>query len=916
MAETRIRPEGENELTEAIVKALDAWMNQATIMATVVRWSGEPLAAAVRWPGQNAWGRLVDRTVLPVSERLYRAAAAVVTGEALERFLAGVRRRLVDESTLIDDIHTAQERHGDEAVDIDWTGADGDSLPWRSRAALIGQHEAQVTSMQAATDGAPEGARKRWQHRSDDRVRTAHRTAGGQVRPLDEPFTVGGAQLMYPGDPSGPADQTLNCRCEMFLITPTQGETMDAALLTAAVTADLQAPLAPRDTKWDGTDAKAKLRAWASDGDTLDAAKMARGFLWADADAPPSAWKLPVATVVDGRLTLVWSGITAAAAAVQGARTPIDLPAGDVDKVKTALGKLYARAAKDFDDDSIQAPWFREAGRKASIMAQLAMIADESSVEAASAALEEARHNLTAAAVRNRGGAWRPESAWFQPPQNADKERMAAGEQPLVSDNGRILGYVATWAQPDGGPTLHLGYVDAGEYVAVPGQQDYGYFHQNNINYPLSDGTSAHVGIITDAGHPTDIDNPRHQAALVRVGEDETGVWIAGAVFPDVLEDQMRFSRMKASAISGEWDLRTGTFRGAAMVNHPGFPQPTRRGQDFYALAASLDTSDAALFARAVTSLLEAAPALQKIAAAVPPQFRDDSGDKPPADSTLTPASVEFLQGMTAHHKAGITMGRAYADRDSGEQNPAVAQLAETILTKQTAQVSEMESMLRDAGAPVEQRKTDKPMDMSAAAKPKRKTDDDDSEDDRDDRSEDDASDPDSTEDTPPAADDTDTEPEESPDGGGEQEEKPNPFAEDAEDDSDADEDETPAQRRRRRMRAAYAKLIEESYDDLPAEKTAGVLFLDAALDVLDDKEELHAAVKAALPVHGVDLPLSLRILESFLDDNDELISIQQARAASVKAAEQLCRSTKPQHAAVRAQACRLYSEYRAKAGA
>ncbi|MDR7492185.1 MAG: ADP-ribosyltransferase domain-containing protein [Armatimonadota bacterium] len=37
----------------------------------------------------------------------------------------------------------------------------------------------------------------------------------GQTRPLQEPFDVGGASLMHPGDPAGPAGEVINCRCTL-----------------------------------------------------------------------------------------------------------------------------------------------------------------------------------------------------------------------------------------------------------------------------------------------------------------------------------------------------------------------------------------------------------------------------------------------------------------------------------------------------------------------------------------------------------------------------------------------------------------------------------------------------------------------------------------------------------------------------
>lgn len=56
-------------------------------------------------------------------------------------------------------------------------------------------------------------ATKVWLATEDVRTRETHRIADGQRRKLNEPFEVGGGQLRYPGDPLGPADEVINCRC-------------------------------------------------------------------------------------------------------------------------------------------------------------------------------------------------------------------------------------------------------------------------------------------------------------------------------------------------------------------------------------------------------------------------------------------------------------------------------------------------------------------------------------------------------------------------------------------------------------------------------------------------------------------------------------------------------------------------------
>jgi hypothetical protein len=58
------------------------------------------------------------------------------------------------------------------------------------------------------------GLMKRWKHIPVARVpRISHLLADGQVRKPGEPFLVEGEELMYPRDPSGSAENTINCHC-------------------------------------------------------------------------------------------------------------------------------------------------------------------------------------------------------------------------------------------------------------------------------------------------------------------------------------------------------------------------------------------------------------------------------------------------------------------------------------------------------------------------------------------------------------------------------------------------------------------------------------------------------------------------------------------------------------------------------
>jgi hypothetical protein len=78
-------------------------------------------------------------------------------------------------------------------------------------------HTAQEQSIQQAiAKGAVDRAAVKyvWRTAHDSRVRDSHRIMDGQLRKEGEQFVTGaGFHLLYPGDPSGPASETISCRC-------------------------------------------------------------------------------------------------------------------------------------------------------------------------------------------------------------------------------------------------------------------------------------------------------------------------------------------------------------------------------------------------------------------------------------------------------------------------------------------------------------------------------------------------------------------------------------------------------------------------------------------------------------------------------------------------------------------------------
>jgi hypothetical protein len=82
------------------------------------------------------------------------------------------------------------------------------------------------TTQQQAGNIIP-GLLKRWIATADRRTRPTHRNAHRRYFkdpiPVSEPFRVGNSLLMYPGDPAGSPQETINCRCTEATIVPELG---------------------------------------------------------------------------------------------------------------------------------------------------------------------------------------------------------------------------------------------------------------------------------------------------------------------------------------------------------------------------------------------------------------------------------------------------------------------------------------------------------------------------------------------------------------------------------------------------------------------------------------------------------------------------------------------------------------------
>lgn len=160
-----------------------------------------------------------------------------------------------------------------------------------------------------------------------------------------------------------------------------------------------------------------------------------------------------------------------------------------------------------------------------------------------------------------------PPDEWFDQPK-------LDGPTPLtVLATGQVYGHIATF------DVAHIGL--PGKVHAPRSKSNYAYFHTGEIvtasgaRVPVGQLTLAggHAPLNADAGAAVaHYDNTASAVVDMRLFEDKYGIVAAGAVRPEVTEEDVR--ALRASAPSGDWRPINGNLELVAVcqVNVPGFP--------------------------------------------------------------------------------------------------------------------------------------------------------------------------------------------------------------------------------------------------------------------------------------------------------------------------------------------------------
>lgn len=177
-----------------------------------------------------------------------------------------------------------------------------------------------------------------------------------------------------------------------------------------------------------------------------------------------------------------------------------------------------------------------------------------------------------------------PPKAWFQNPKLPRKTKLT------VTPEGRVYGHLAAWNE------CHRDVAMRECVMAPKSQLGYAPFHLGSTL--TAEGELIDTGkIVMDTRHANinlgyaataiHYDNTGDEIATIRCGEDEFGIWFAGAVVPEATPSKI--AKLRRSPLSGDWRRERGSLEltAALAVNAPAFPVYAMEDNERLALVAA-----------------------------------------------------------------------------------------------------------------------------------------------------------------------------------------------------------------------------------------------------------------------------------------------------------------------------------------
>lgn len=434
----------------------------------------------------------------------------------------------------------------------------------------------------------------------------------------------------------------------------------DALAASASGKTDL--PVASKDTTWDGDAAAESVFGWAEDADgNIDASKARDAFFWYDESAPElrGSYKLGFARLQDGSLQMVPAGVFAAAAAVQGARGGVDIPADDMDAVKSKISAAYSHISEELGEEHTP-PWDEEAA----------------------SAFDE----LEASVWTAMRDADPMPAAWFQEPT---PEELPPGSGGVHYKDGRVFGWVAQTGVPHAshGPKVTI------EKLAKEGLDT---SHFLRARFKLDDGSEVRAGAFTmNVGHHRDgyecetaacqFDDSRTVGGIVTVGLNEGGLWFSGAASPWMSSWDLNVFKATQPSYhlvrgrDNRWQLR-----GILSVPVPGHSSPLTA-------AAVIDRTNLALTASAMAVLDREAGCDPNVPGGVTEEADNALTSVSAVTASVTEAVTAALSSPSFLDSLAAAMDRRAAEKASVPDTLAAlkARVGGSLKTKDTAVVEE-----------------------------------------------------------------------------------------------------------------------------------------------------------------------------------------------------------------------------------